>query len=150
MSSDPYQVQQCIENKELITLLIEMIHREPEEIAKECMMCFTNATFRGNFHQIWFLVENGILSIFVEALSQPMNDLFLMDEILQAVSNILNLGGGNMVNGQNLLKQNLEQLGIVRILDHLLKTENEGIRKRCMAIIEENFGESGVFDLCQN
>jgi len=151
MCSEPYQLQQCLDNKELVTLLVEMIHREPQEIAKECLMCFTNATFRGTFTQMCFLIENGIFNIFLEALSQPINDFTLIDEILQALINILNMGLGNLINGHNLFKEKLEQLGFLRVLESVMSIQNANIHKTCLAIVDGFFEESSVvFQWVQN
>ena len=147
MCSEPYQLQKCLDNKDLITLLVEMIHREPHEIAKECLMCFTNSTFRGSFPQMCFLIENGVFNIFIEALNFPIGDFTLLDEVLQALENILNIGSSNLMNGRNFFKEKLEQLGINKVLENVMNIPNEGIHKRCLAIMEKYFEDSGEFTL---
>jgi len=147
MCSEAYQLQKCLDNTELINLLIEMIHREPQEIAKECIMCFSNSTFRGTYTQMCFLIQNGVFNIFLEALTAPNTDYDLLDEILQAILNILNIGCGNLVGGRNLFQEKLEQLGFTPILDHILMINIEKIHKSCLAIIEKFFDDSSLFQI---
>lgn len=149
MCSEPYQLQTCLDNQNLINLLIEMIHQEPKEIVKECIICFTNSTFRGTYTQMCYLIQNGILNVFLETLSLPFGDFDLIDEILQAILNILNIGSANLVNGKNLFKEKLEQLGFSVILDHIQTSQNEKIRKGCFAILDQFFEGSSVFHLNQ-
>ena len=149
MCSEPYQLQKALENIDLINLLIEMIHREPEEIVKECIICFTNSTFRGTHEQICFLIQNGTFNIFLEYLTKSNPDFDIVDEILQAIMNILNMASVNLVNGRNLFKEKLEQLGFISILDHMQMFNNPKTQKTCLAIVDKYFDDSSVFQLNQ-
>lgn len=120
---------------------------EPFEVAKECIICFSNSTFRGTYAQLCFLIENGALNIFLETLTKPVNDVFLVEEVLQAIGSILHTGSTNLINGHNLFKEKLEQLGLLVILDQLQMNENETVRKCCMALVDKYFEDSLIFQL---
>lgn len=147
MCSEPYQLQKCLDNQELVNLLIGMTHSEPYEIAKECVICFTNSTFRGTYAQMCFLIQNGVLNILLETLTKSISDLFLVEEVLQAIGSFLNIGSVNLINGRNLFKEKLEQLGILNILDNLQMSDNKNVQKACQAIMDKYFEDSIVFNL---
>lgn len=147
MCSEPYQVQCCLNFPNLITQIISMIHQEPDEISNECIYCLTNSTFKSSAQQIDFLVENGILNIFHETLLKSQISTDLIDEILQAIINILNCGDCNLNNNINLYKEKLELCGFRKVIDKLQDHSNNSIVKRAILINDNFFGGGLIFEL---
>ena len=83
------------------------------------------------------LIDNGLLKIICECIKGDNKNEIIIG--LEALSNLLSFGEKYNINGQNLIRDEVEKIGMYDFLEKLQHHRNENIYEKAYALVEKFF-----------
>ena len=118
-------------------LICQIFRNEKKDIRIEATWTLCNFSQIKNKYYIKKLLNQGLLEIICECLkSEESKDVVLS---LEALYNLLEFGEKNSTDGHNFIVSQIENMGLVTVLENLQYHRNETIYEKALKLIETFF-----------
>ncbi|KRX01871.1 Armadillo-type fold [Pseudocohnilembus persalinus] len=132
------QIHQIIKEERYIEKLFSLLETDNDDIKRESAWVLSNATSQAYPEDVRYLVNKGILKLFVQNLDSKDNKTVAV--ILEAINNILNCGQQNFTsNGENIFLIELDNQQGVDKIEELQKHTCNNVYKKALNILEKHF-----------
>ena len=124
-------------DKGFFPLLIELFKKSDKEIRKEIIFALANLSLLDDKAYLENLINNGLLKIICDGIKgENLTEIFIC---LEALENLLSFGEKYTVNGHNLIRDEIEKMGICDFLEQLQHHRNESIYEKAYVLIQKYF-----------
>ena len=118
-------------------LLVELFKKSEKEVRSELIFALCNFSLLADKTYLENLIDNGLLKIICECIKGDNKNEIIIG--LEALSNLLSFGEKYNINGQNLIRDEVEKMGMCDFLEKLQHHRNENIYEKAYALVEKFF-----------